>query len=132
MTEFPLFVRSGSMSDSISAQMERILDEYSAEVKQANREADKVVSKNCANKIRSTAAKKTGEYASGWTSKQLDADTYVVYNKKMPGLAHLLEHGHVIRNKKGEYGRTSGDGKIAVAEQEAEVELVETIERKLR
>lgn len=120
------------MSESVSVQMGRILDEYSAEVKQVNREAGKTVSKNTANRIRNTAAKKTGEYASGWTSKQLDSDTYVVYNKKMPGLAHLLENGHVIRNKKGTYGRTSGDGKIAAAEKEAEIELVETIERKLR
>lgn len=36
-----------------------------------------------------------------------------VNNGKQPGLTHLLENGHMIVNKKGSYGRTSGIKHIA-------------------
>jgi hypothetical protein len=47
----------------------------------------------------------------------------VVYNRTMPGLTHLLENGHVIRNKKGDYGRTSGKKHIKPVEEWAVDEL---------
>ena len=61
-----------------------------------------------------------------------DADTTVVYNKKMPGLTHLLENGHVIRNKKGTYGRVAARKHIAPVAAWAEGDLVQRIERKLK
>lgn len=120
------------MADSVTVQMQRILDEYDDEVKQASRESMKEEARDVSKKLRAVSPKKTGAYASGWGSKQLDADTAVVYNKKMPGLTHLLENGHVIRNKKGTYGRVAARKHIAPVAAWAEGDLVQRIERKLK
>jgi hypothetical protein len=45
-----------------------------------------------------------GGYSKGWRI-QRDGNGYIVHNGKYPGLTHLLEHGHVIKNQYGEYGR---------------------------
>lgn len=71
------------------------------------------------------------EYKQGWTvrtSKRGVLITSIVYNKDKPGLTHLLEHSHVIKNQFGTYGRTSpGHGQIehiGPAEEEAEAYLL--------
>ena len=59
----------------------------------------------------------TGKYASGWTSK-LETDRHgtkaVIHNAKVPGLPHLLEHGHAKRGG----GRVEGRTHIAPVEEE--------------
>ena len=56
----------------------------------------------------------------------------VVHNKTDYQLTHLLENGHVIRNKKGDWGRTRPIKHIAPVEQWANSELPEEIERALK
>ncbi len=119
------------MAKSFSVQMAEVLDEISEDFREASKKGSKQTARETAQTLRNTSSKKTGEYASGWTSKQLDANTYVTYNSKMPGLTHLLENGHRIVNKKGEFGRVNGDHKIADAAKEAETLLLENIERNL-
>lgn len=119
------------MADSVTVQLERIFDEYSKEVQDASRKETKATAKEAAAKLRGSSPKKTGEYASGWASKQIDADTAVTYNRKMPGLTHLLENGHVIQNKKGTYGRVAARKHIAPVAEWAENELIQKIERDL-
>ena len=46
----------------------------------------------------------SGNYAAGWTStveRTRTGATVTIYNSKKPGLAHLLEFGHVTRNGTG-------------------------------
>lgn len=114
------------------AELNKLLDEYSAEVKEAEKKARNKAAKDTAAQLKNTSAKSSGggEYASGWKSKDSGKET-VVYNAKKPQLTHLLENGHVIRNKYGEYGRTNGDGKIAEAEQFGADKYVLEIERLL-
>ena len=119
------------MADTITAQLSKILDDYSDEVKDVARKDAKESAREAAKDLRSSSPKETGEYASGWSSKQLDADTAVVYNRKMPGLTHLLEKGHVIRNKKGTYGRAPAHPHIKPVEEWANNELPAEIEREL-
>ena len=91
------------MASSVEIQLKHIMDEYQEKVQTVSREACKKVSKNLARTLKGTSPKRPGggEYAAGWTSKMLDSDTYVVYNKAKPGLTHLLENSHVIKTSMG-------------------------------
>lgn len=120
------------MATDVAKQLSDILDDYSDEVKDVARAEAKKTGRRAASELRSVSPKKTGKYASGWTTKQLDADTVVVYNSKAPGQAHLLEHGHVIRNKKGTYGRAPARVHIAPVEAKENEEFVDSVIRKLR
>lgn len=120
------------MADSVAAQLTRILDEYGDEVKQVARKNAQKAGREAAKDLRNSSPKKTGDYASGWTSKQVDADTVTVYNRKAPGLTHLLEKGHVIRNKKGTYGRTPAHPHIAPVEQKQIQQFIDNVERDLQ
>ena len=106
------------MADSVTEQLTRILDEYGDEVKEVARKDAKKAGRETSADLRNVSAGMfgSGDYSSGWAYKQVDEDTVTVYNRKMPGLAHLLEKGHVIRNKKGEYGRAPAHPHIADVE----------------
>ena len=119
------------MANSVEIQLQQIMDEYSVKVQSASREACRKVSRKLARTLRNTSPKRTGEYASGWTSKQENADTYIVHNKKKPGLAHLLENGHVIKNKYGVFGRAPAHKHIEPAADAAKEELITEIEARL-
>ena len=116
---------------SVYDQMKEILDDYEEDVHDLADKENKRAAKDAAAELRNTSAKKTGEYAQGWKSKKLGDMDFVTYNATMPGLTHLLEKGHQIVNKKGEYGRTRGDHKIADAEEKAVNELIQRIEKSL-
>lgn len=106
----------------ISKQLDAILQEYGRKADEAVEKAAKKAGRETVKTLRNTSPKKTGAYASSWTTK---ATRYggrlvgvTVYNKEHYQLTHLLENGHLIVNKKGEYGRTRGIKHIAPAEQE--------------
>lgn len=113
---------------SIEIQLGRILDEYDETLQRAIDREAAAVAKEAAAKLRNTSPRRTGEYARGWKSKRLSEHAYVVYNSKAPGLTHLLENGHLIRNKKGTYGRTSGIKHIKPVEEWASEEFQRRIE----
>lgn len=108
---------------SVSVQMKALLDEIDKDVQDsAKRNIDRIA-KESVQKLRNTSPRKTGSYAKGWgTKKEGDMDV-VVYNRTNYQLTHLLENGHVIRNKKGTYGRTPGRKHIAPVEEWAVDEL---------
>lgn len=117
---------------TVSVQMSRILDEYNQEVQKATRDSIKTVAKEASKRLKSTSPKRSGAYASGWSVKQVDEMTAVVHNTKHYQLTHLLENGHVVRNKKGTYGRAPAIKHIAPVEEWANNELPNEIERSLR
>ena len=119
------------MAISVEIQLKHIMDEYQEKVQTVSREACKKVSKNLSRTLKGTSPRRSGEYAAGWASKMLDSDTYVVYNKAKPGLTHLLENGHVIRNKYGTYGRAPAYKHIKPAADNAQEELITEIEARL-
>ena len=116
---------------SFSVQMADILKEIGANVDESIDEALKKVPKRASAKLKSVSPKGRGKYAKGWRTKRIDDKTVVVYNAALPGFTHLLENGHVIRNKKGTYGRTHGIKHIAPVEDWAVNELPNEIERNL-
>ena len=108
---------------SVAIQMAEILDAVDKEVQQSARKNIDGVAKEAAQKLRNTSPVKTGSYAKGWgTKKQGEADV-VVYNRTDASLTHLLENGHVIRNKKGTYGRAPAHKHIKPVEEWAIDEL---------
>lgn len=123
-------------TSSITVQMERILDSYSREVQEATNKAIDSVAKESASKLRNTSPRKTGDYAKGWkVKKERGKDglqTVTVHNKTNYQLTHLLENGHVVRNKKGTYGRTRPIKHIAPVEEWAVDELHREIEERLK
>lgn len=82
-----------------------ILEEYSESVVKASHEATKLTAKAGANEINSAAAGAVGgkKYKRSWKSKTENTRIGVgaVIYSTIPGLPHLLEHGHVTRNGTG-------------------------------
>lgn len=72
----------------------------------------------------------TGRYAKGWTStvdtKKRSAQG-IIYNKDVPGLPHLLEHGHANRGG----GRTPGRVHIKTIEDQVAKGFEEEVRREL-
>ena len=110
-------------SGSVSVQMKELLDTVNNDVKEATKRNIDAVSKEAVQKLKNTSPRKTGSYAKGWGVKRQGEMDVIVYNRTDAPLTHLLENGHVIRNKKGTYGRTSGIKHIAPVEEWASDEL---------
>ena len=109
---------------SVSAQMKDIMTTYGREAHEAVEASAKEAAEVAKNQLRNTSPKRSGhgEYARSWTVKKDShamVSDYIVYNSKHYQLTHLLENGHVIRNKKGTYGRTRPIKHIAPAEDTA-------------
>ena len=85
--------------------------------------------------IRSTAPKRTGKYAKGWTSRKLGERTRskegyarLVCNPKHYSVAHLLEHGHAKRSG----GRTASKPHIGPACDKVLPEMEQKIEKAVK
>lgn len=124
------------MAESIEIQITKVLDEYTDEVVKVTNKAIQKVSRQAVQKLKGSSPRRTGEYASGWTSKVVETSyggiqVRTIYNAKKPGLTQLLEKGHVIKNKKGTWGRTSAHVHIKPVEEWANNALEAEIERSL-
>lgn len=124
------------MAETLTVQLDKILDSYSAEVSRVTSKAIDEVSKASVKKLKNESPQKTGSYARGWRAKKQRVAggiaTVTVHNATDYQLTHLLENGHLIVNGKGTYGRTKPIKHIEPVEEWANSELVEIIERELR
>lgn len=116
---------------SVAIQMKQILDEFDDKVNEVLKTASEEVAEESADKLRNTSPRRTGDYANGWVADR-KGNGWVVHNATNYQLTHLLENGHVIRNKKGTYGRTSGIKHIKPVETWANREFQRKIERGLK
>lgn len=86
--------------DNLAAEITLAVKEYTEDVSAAiEREADQT-SQRLAKEIRARSPRRTGEYAKGWARKKQGRDgeiRYIIYNRRKPRLAHLLEFGHAKR-----------------------------------
>lgn len=123
-------------SSSLTVQLQEVFDEYTTKVKRVANNANDSVSKQSVQRLRNNSARRTGRYARGWGVKKIPGSagiyTVIVRNRTDYQLTHLLEKPHLIRNKKGTYGYTEGDGKIKEVEEWANQELPREIERELQ
>jgi len=114
--------------DDLAVEIQSVLYEYGVETAHNVAEAVTRVAKAGAQAV-ATAARDTfkgsGEYAKGWTSKVTEnrlKTEAVIYNKSKPGIAHLLEHGHVSRNGTGRtFGRVPAYPHVGPVEEEIAV-----------
>ena len=119
--------------DRLSEEVEKILNEYGEHVQENLGDIVKQMSKKGAQTLRGQSKSTfsgTGDYAKGWTSR---AETGrfsaqgTIYNKDVPGLPHLLEHGHANRGG----GRTPGRVHIKTVEDELVKEFEQKVKSKL-
>ena len=100
-------------TESVAAQMKDLLDEVNKDVETSAKKNIQTVAKESVQKLKNTSPVKTGSYAKGWGTKKRGEMDVIVHNRTDYQLTHLLENGHVIRNKKGTFGRTHGIKHIA-------------------
>lgn len=101
---------------SVSIQMKEILDNFSDKLNDVLEESADKVGDECVDRLQNTSPRRTGGYASGWRVKKEHDNSVIVHNATHYQLTHLLENGHVIRNKKGTYGRAPAHKHIKPAE----------------
>lgn len=119
---------------SVAIQLAEVVDQYDVKLKRATNNAMDVVAKEAVRRLKSTSPKKSGEYARGWGLKRergTGGINTVTVKNRVYQLTHLLENGHIVRNKKGTYGRAPGIKHIAPVEDWANTELPEEIEREM-
>ena len=113
-------------TESVEIQMAEILDTVSRNVKGVLETDSMRVAKETVQKLKNTSPKGSPherKYAEGWKVSKKERADLVVHNATNYQLTHLLEKGHVIRNKKGTYGRTHPIKHIEPAEEWAADEL---------
>ena len=121
-------VNINEMADVIMKGLEEYAELATEDMKEAVKHASTIVRKE----IKANAPEDTGKYAKSWAAKKVRETsltlTMVVHSKNRYQLAHLLEHGHALRNG----GRYEGEIHIAPAEQKGIKQLKEEIEQALK
>ena len=123
---------AGIKINALGAEIAKMMEKYAAEVAGDVKAEAKAVAKEAVKELKTTSPEgpgsKKGHYKDGWASK-VESENAVsigirVYNRKKPGLTHLLEKGHAKRGG----GRVEGVPHIGPAEQKA----VEDYEKRLK
>lgn len=120
-------------ADRLTAEIDGILAKYGEDLQGNLNEIVKEMSKKGAKELRRQSSSTfggSGSYASGWTSKAETGRVSAqgtIYNGKLPGLPHLLEHGHANRNG----GRTAGRIHISDVEEKLLKEFESKVKSKI-
>lgn len=119
--------------DTLAAEVQKILDDYGGDVTRLTKETVRKIGTKGVQALKSSSNifKGSGKYAAGWTKKveetRLGAKA-TLYNGKVPGLPHLLEHGHAKRGG----GRVPGRVHIQPVEEELTKALQDDLERAIK
>lgn len=114
--------------------MQDILNEYAKEVQEVTQKDLKKAAADTAKQLRSTSPKEHGDYAKSWRYKKNENGGYTVYNKEYWWKTHLLENGHMIRNRrKGpSLGRVNGIKHIEPAAEQGAENLIRDLKNDLQ
>lgn len=85
----------------LTIDIKKILNDYSLDIQEAIAAEAQAVAKQAANELKHTSPKRTGKYAKGWRVKTTKGQGFIeceVHNAEAPGLTHLLEESHLLRN----------------------------------
>lgn len=117
--------------EQLGEAIKEILDEYGEEVNNNIEEITTRIAKKGVQALRSASSVfGTGKYKSGWKAEFENtrySKTAIIWNAKLPGLPHLLENGHLLRNGM----RSTGRIHIAPIEDQLVREYQEMLEKKL-
>lgn len=113
-------ISTGQLAETITD----MLNKWDEEVEEKIEKALDTTAKSGAQKLKPVSPKNTGKYASGWTKKK-QSKGQIIYNKKRPGLTHLLERGHAKRGG----GRVPPQKHIEPVEELANKEIVDEIKK---
>ena len=94
------------MSDDLSRAVAKVLDEYEESVIETVKRVTNELAKEGLSKVKAASpvsgkSPKRSAYRSGWSKKVITnrmGASAIIYNGKYPGLVHLLEKGHALRN----------------------------------
>lgn len=118
------------MASNWEVELSNLLDNYNLEVQRKVNETAKRVANKAARTLRSTSPKAEKHryktvYSRGWSVKSAkdQGRGYVVHNKTDYQRTHLLERGHVVRNKYGTWGRAPAQPHIRPAAESAAAEF---------
>ncbi len=121
-------VKPDKMADAVMEELNKYSKLAASDMKKAINEAGKTAKKE----IEKNAPKRTGKYGRSWRIKKMketsDSLEITVHSKDRYQIAHLLENGHAKRNG----GRVMGQPHIKNAQEEAEKQLMDDIERALQ
>lgn len=124
-------MKDGELAGAVMEQLKKFEEVTSEELYKI---AKKVASEGT-KRLKETSPKgdggRNGHYVDGWTvtavRKNANAFSFVVHNRKKPGLTHLLENGHVLRGG----GRARAFPHIKAVEEWCEEEYLKRVERML-
>ena len=127
-------------TSNLAAEVNAALTEYVEGVQTAIDEAAKEAAEATVKDLKATSPKRAkgrgkGKYAKGWKMKRKKDGltvSYIVYNANNPGLTHTLEHGHIVKNQFGTYGRAEAKVHIAPAASEGGQDFERKVKDKLR
>ena len=127
-------------TNNIAAEVNAALTEYVQEVQDMMDEEAKTAAEATMRELKANSPKRQkgrgkGKYAKGWKVKKKREGalvSYVVYNGSSPGLTHPLEHGHVVRNQFGSYGRAEAIPHIGPAADEGTERFEREVKARLR
>ena len=121
-------------ADHFQNELDKILYDYGLSVDKDLSELAKQFSEKGAKEVKAASKRAvggTGEYASGWKSQITEPVRFsvqgIIYNAWTPGLPHLLEHGHALRNG----GRSRAFPHIAPVEEKLVEEFLKAVEQRV-
>lgn len=124
-----------SNSNRVGEQVIEMLEKYYYNLNEDIHRALKQEMQKARKEVSAASPKRTGKYAAGWSVK--DESTKIttdfkIYNK-LPGLPHLLEFGHVIRNgTERNMGEAPAYPHIAAVNESLHTNALRAIEKAIR
>ena len=125
-------------ADMLGVEIEKVLDKYTEVTKKNIKEIQRKVASKGASALKNESKAKfngTGAYAKGWSHTTKKAgkhyDSTIIYNKDIPQLTHLLEHGHALVRGGRRIGQVQGRPHIAPVEEEVIRQYLDQVIAKL-
>lgn len=120
------------MSNGLADQVTDLLEKYSKNVTEEMHNVFKKEAAKARSELKAASPRDSGQYVAGWAIKdestRLTVD-YTIYNRT-PGLPHLLEFGHVIRNGTGRtFGSAPSHPHIASVNDELQNTVISELEK---